>query len=174
MIGIRLSSRAALSLLLFSSPLLVSATSLASMFDDRILAVHNRERATLGISPLEWNPALAESAQRWANHLAATGSFQHAPETPSNPQGENLWAGTKGYYPLEAKVGAWIREKRYYKAGTFPDNSVTGKVGDVGHYTQLMWRDTKDVGCAEAAGANEDVFVCRYSSAGNFLGEKPF
>ncbi len=167
-------SKAAVCLLVSSIPFLIGAVNFTSAFDARILAAHNRERATMGISPLRWNPALAESAQAWAEHLAATGSFKHAPELSSNPQGENLWAGTKGYYPLEARVNAWIREKQYYKEGTFPQNSTTGNVEDVGHYTQVMWRDTHEVGCAEATGEREDVLVCRYRSAGNYVGEKAF
>lgn len=161
-------------LLAVCAPLLVSATSTQEVFSSTILMTHNVERASLGIGPLRWNPKLAQSAQGWADHLAATGNFAHAPEQPANPQGENLWAGTKGHYPLEEKVRAWIREKRFFKPGTFPDNSTTNNVEDVGHYTQLMWRDTHDVGCAQATGAREDVLVCRYSSAGNYLGEKAF
>jgi hypothetical protein len=174
MAGDRLLSKASVFALFLSAPLMIGATGLTSIFDVRILAVHNRERTALGISPLRWNPALAQSAQRWADHLAATGSFEHAPELSFNPQGENLWAGTKGYYSLEARVGAWVREKQYFKLGSFPDNSVTGKVGDVAHYTQLVWRETHEVGCAIATGTREDVLVCRYSSAGNYIGENPF
>jgi uncharacterized protein YkwD len=146
----------------------------APTFDGRILAVHNRERQTLGLDPLNWNPALAQSAQRWADHLAQTGRFEHAPENHSAPEGENLWAGTKGYYTPEAMVNAWIREKRFFRPGTFPDNSTTGKVEDIGHYTQVVWRATREVGCAEAASANEDILVCRYAEAGNYRGEQPF
>ena len=165
---------AAILALALSSPLLIGANDLASAFDVRVLAVHNQERASMGLVPLRWNPALAGSAQAWANHLAATGSFRHAPESEDNPQGENLWAGTKGYFPLEARVTAWVREKRYFKRGIFPANSTTGNVEDVGHYTQLIWRDTHEVGCAQATGAREDVLVCRYSSPGNYIGEKVF
>lgn len=156
------------------APLLVAATGLSSTFDARILAAHNRERASLNVAPLQWSPALARSAQVWADHLAATGSFKHAPELPSNPQGENLWAGTKSSYAIEARVEAWVREKRYFKRGTFPQNSTTGNVKDVGHYTQLVWGNTRDVGCAEATGEREDILVCRYSSAGNYVGEAVF
>ena len=49
----------------------------------------------------------------------------------------------------------------------FPDNSTTGKVEDVGHYTQVIWRATSEVGCAEATSADEDILVCRYTEAGN-------
>lgn len=159
---------------LLVAPALLGATGASNNFDDRILAAHNRERATLGIPPLRWDPQLAASARSWADRLAAAGAFEHAPEDNRNPQGENLWAGTKGYYPLEAMVDGWVREKRYFKPGTFPNNSTTGEVEAVGHYTQLMWRATRQVGCAVASGQREDVLVCRYSEAGNYLGETPF
>jgi hypothetical protein len=143
-------------------------------FDQRILVAHNHERASLGLEPLSWNPALAQSAQRWADHLASTGRFEHAPENPYLPEGENLWAGTKGYFSPEAMVDAWVREKRYFRPGTFPDNSTTGRVEDVGHYTQVVWRATSEVGCAQAASKSEDILVCRYAEAGNYRGEQPF
>lgn len=157
-----------------ASPWLLGTAGLTSNFDDRVLAAHNRERASLGIAPLSWDPALAADAATWARHLAATGKFEHAPENARAPEGENLWAGTKGYYSAEKMVDGWVREKRYYKPGRFPDNSTTGKTADVGHYTQLMWRDTGRVGCAMATGAEEDVLVCRYSDAGNYIGDTPF
>lgn len=142
-------------------------------FNQRVLDAHNRERATLGVKPLRWNVELEQSAQKWANHLARTGRFEHAPDRLVDPQGENLWAGTTGYFGPEAMVDAWIREKRNFKPGVFPNNSKTGDVHDVGHYTQLIWRDTGEVGCAKAAGSREDVLVCRYAEAGNYIGERP-
>ena len=155
-------------------PFIMGATGLTSNADLRLLASHNRERAALGIPPLRWDPELVAGARQWAKRLAVTGGFHHAPENIAEPQGENLWAGTRGAFPVEAMVDAWVRERRYFKPGTFPNNSVTGRVADVDHYTQMMWRDTHSVGCAIARGAREDVLVCRYSEAGNYIGEKPF
>jgi uncharacterized protein YkwD len=170
----RLKSLLAAVALLPAIPLLVGATDLTSNFADRVLARHNRERVAMGIAPLQWDQQLAGAAQDWANHLAATGRFEHAPERANDPEGENLWAGTKGAFTLERMVDAWIREKRYFTPGLFPNNSATGSVEDIGHYTQLMWRDTGEVGCALARGQVEDVLVCRYSDAGNYIGERPF
>lgn len=155
-------------------PFLLGATGLTSNFETRILAAQNRERAALGVEPLRWDPALADAARRWATHLATTGGFAHAPEQPRDPQGENLWAGSRGYYSVEAMANGWAREKRYFRPGVFPDNSTTGRVEDVGHYTQMVWRDTRQVGCALASGVEEDVLVCRYSAAGNYTGERPY
>jgi uncharacterized protein YkwD len=150
------------------------APTSAMDFDQRILMAHNQEREQLGLEPLSWDNGLAQSARQWADHLANTGRFEHAPENPVAPEGENLWAGTKGHYAPEAMVGAWIREKRFFRFGVFPNNSVTGRVEDVGHYTQVVWRKTREVGCAEAAGEQEDILVCRYNDAGNYIGELPY
>ncbi len=158
--------------LLASTPLLLGALGPRENLDMRILAAHNRERELAGAPPLKWNPALAENARKWAQHLAATGSFAHSPDGPV-PEGENLWAGTKGYYQPEAMVGLWIAEKRHFRPAAFPLNSTTGNVEDVGHYTQVIWAKTDQVGCALAAGHEEDVLVCRYTRAGNVVGEMP-
>ena len=150
------------------------AAEVEQNFAGRLLAVHNRERAQHDLPPMRWNPFLAESARQWAMHLAASGRFEHAPAGLRQAQGENLWAGTKYAYSLEEMVDAWAEEKRYFKPGLFPHNSITGRVSDVGHYTQLVWRVTHEVGCATAAGLEEEVLVCRYGQPGNFIGKEPF
>jgi hypothetical protein len=157
-----------------AAPFVMGSAIPPASFDQRILAAHNQERLALGLQPLSWSDTLAQSAQRWADYLAATGRFEHAPENRDAPEGENLWAGTKGYFAPEAMVDAWVREKRFFQPGVFPDNSTTGKVEDVGHYTQMVWRATSEVGCAEASSAREDILVCRYAEAGNYIGERPF
>lgn len=161
--------------LLLAAPILLGSLGPRDRFEERLLAAHNRERVAAGLAPLRWNPQLANAAGGWARQLAASGRFEHSPDEPhSRPQGENLWAGTAGYFQPEAMVGLWIAEKRNFKPGTFPDNSRTGRVEAVSHYTQLMWRRTDQVGCAIRRGRAEEVLVCRYSEAGNVLGEKPF
>lgn len=168
------SSRRICAIVALMSPLLLGAQPRGADIDYRLLVTHNAARSEVGVSSLRWSPSLAASAREWAQHLAATGRFEHAPENPAAPQGENLWAGTRGHYAPEAMAAAWIAEKQNFKPGLFPDNSRTGRVEDVGHYTQLVWRSTREVGCALASGAREDVLVCRYSDAGNYRGEQPF
>jgi hypothetical protein len=160
--------------LVLLAPLAMGAVDPMANFDARVLAVHNRERAMLGLDPLRWDPALVQSAQRWADHLAESGRFEHAPSNHRAPEGENLWSGTRGYYSPEAMVDAWAIEKLDFRPGTFPDNSVTGRVEDVGHYTQMVWRETREVGCVRARSRHEDILVCRYAQAGNYIGEQPF
>lgn len=170
-----LTRTAAVVALSLASMALTGATGLRTNLDSRLLAAHNRERTAMGIAPLAWNAKLAADARDYGAELAATNSFGHSEQDPNDPVGENLFAGTIGYYAPEAMVGAWIDEKKHYKAGVFPDNSRTGKLEDVGHYTQLMWRDTGSVGCAVVVGRQDlEYLVCRYTQVGNVEGERPF
>ncbi len=158
---------------LLLAPLFLANLGAVAPFEDRVLDAHNRERQAMGVAPLNWSEPLAASARAWAQHLATTGAFEHAPTDDVFPQGENLWAGTRDSYAPEQMVAAWIAEKRNFTPGVFPNNSRTGKVEDVGHYTQLIWRATQSVGCARARSRSEDILVCRYGEAGNWIGEKP-
>jgi hypothetical protein len=167
---------AAVALLAMASTLLVGGTGVETNLDSRLLAAHNRERSAAGIAPLAWNPKLAADAAVWAEYLTRLNDLEHSPddEYDEDAQGENLWLGTRASFSPEDMVGGWIEEKRYFKPGVFPDNSRTGNLDDIGHYTQLMWRDTNEVGCAVARNEENDILVCRYAAAGNVIGERPF
>ena len=143
-------------------------------FEARILAHHNAERRAVGVAPLAWDARLAADAATWARHLAATHRFEHAPDVPGRPpEGENLWMGTTVSYSLEEMVDSWIDERAMYRPGLFPDVTTTRDWADVGHYTQLIWYNTRRVGCALATGGGDDYLVCRYDPAGNWDGESP-
>jgi hypothetical protein len=153
---------------------LPTAQAQSADFVARILARHNGERASVGVTPLAWDKKLAGDAAVWARHLAATGEFEHAPDDPNAPpQGENLWMGTMRAYSLEDMVDGWIEERQYYRPGRFPNVTTTRNWSDVGHYTQLIWHSTTHVGCALARGGGNDILVCRYSPPGNWDGERP-
>lgn len=136
-----------------------------------LLATHNRYRQAVGVDPLAWSDSLANSAQQWANHLAATNSFEHS----QGNYGENLWMGSAGRYSYTRMVQAWGDEQEYFIPGEpFPNVSTTGNWADVGHYTQIVWADTREVGCATARANGWDYLVCQYNPPGNFRGERPF
>lgn len=160
--------------LLACSPLLMGGTDVRANFNARLLAAHNAERAAIGVPPLAWDNRLAADARVWADELAASGRFEHSSDEPGKaPQGENLWAGTPRAFAPEAMVRLWAAEKKDYRPGIFPNNSRSGDVERVGHYTQLIWRSSREVGCATAVGRSEEFLVCRYSDAGNVYGERP-
>ena len=51
-----------------------------------------------------------------------------------------------------------------------------GQWEDVGHYTQVIWRDTTQVGCAlvTVASGEDEILVCRYLDGGNVTGQKTY
>jgi hypothetical protein len=160
---------------LAAAALLLQGNRMPSL-QQRLLDAHNRERALIGVPPLRWDDKLAKSARQWGEHLTKVGDLVHYPDDPKDPdpEGENLWLGTRGYFTPEQMVGRWIQEKKDFHYGIFPANSRTGKLEDVGHYTQLVWRTTDRVGCAITRSAEYDFLVCRYLEGGNVIGERPF
>lgn len=143
-------------------------------FAQRVLGEHNRERDRAGVPRLAWNDGLARDAQAWAQRLADEGWLRHASQAEQGGAGENLWMGSAGRYEPESMIGAFVEERRHYRHGVFPDVSRTGNWQDVGHYTQVVWRGTREVGCAVARGADYDFLVCRYWPSGNWMGQRPF
>ena len=133
----------------------------------------NRVRAQAGVAPLQWDEALVASAREYAEEMARTRRFEHA-DQPHGPtrEGENLWTGTRGAYRFEEMLGHWAVEGRDFVNGVTPAFSRTGKWQDVSHYTQMIWRRTTRVGCAIASNRRDDYLVCRYSPAGNVVGER--
>jgi hypothetical protein len=138
---------------------------------ERLLFAHNAERGRLGLRKMMWSPALASAASEYAAELAATGKWEHSDPDSRPEQGENLWMGTRGAYTLENMVGAWLSERRMFRRGIFPNIALAGSWHDVGHYTQIIWTDSLQVGCAVKASARYDYLVCRYSAPGNVVGE---
>jgi hypothetical protein len=150
-----------------------SAPQDLSRFQPRLLALHNAERAALGISALVWDPALAEAAAGYGPSLAARNRLAHSDPGTRPGQGENLWMGTRGAYSLEEMVGDWAAEKKLFRPGVFPQEvSASRHWSDVAHYTQMIWPGSERVGCALHSAAGWDYLICRYSPAGNVVGRK--
>jgi uncharacterized protein YkwD len=142
-----------------------------------ILAVQNQERAEVGVPPLTWSDKLAAGAQTWADHMATTGEFGHSTCCGAfRDYGENL-AVVKGDNAMGGIVGAgqkfWISEKKDYHGGPFQTIASNGAPG---HYAQMVWRTTTEVGCATASGngGTTAVLVCRYTPPGNTVGQSAY
>lgn len=158
----------------FATPALSNnaADHIITVHEKSFLELHNAERIRLSLPPLEWDSNLAHAAKSYAKKLADEDKFEHAPQSAGDDaQGENLWMGTKGYYQSKDMVGSWIDEREFIRAGVFPNISKTGNWVDVGHYTQLISKKTKYVGCAVEQNATDEYLVCRYFPAGNEYGE---
>ncbi|MDE1905456.1 MAG: hypothetical protein KGH75_03280 [Rhodospirillales bacterium] len=133
-----------------------------------LLAAHNQYRASLGLPPLHWSSRLAEKAQSWAEHLAAIGQLVHS------GSGQNLAMASPGSESLTQLVQLWGSEQANFTDGVFPDISTTGNWMDVGHYSQMVWRATTEVGCGLAEGNGSDFLVCDYDPPGNVMGERAY
>jgi pathogenesis-related protein 1 len=128
---------------------------------------HNQIRSKLGIPPLVWSPVLSAAAQQWADHLAKKGVMMHS---GSDGIGENLFAGYGREYTPNDAVAAWYSEKKQYTYGKFRTSGP-----DVGHYTQLVWKNTKRVGMGIAKSKDGKIFiVANYYPAGNYIGQRPY
>lgn len=143
-------------------------------FAARLLTAHNAARADVGLPPLSWSEPLAEEATIWAGRLVYMPKLEHSPPAMRPGQGENLWMGTAGRFSLEHMVEGWTKERRFLLKGPLPNVSLTGHLGDVGHYTQIVWRSTREVGCGLLSSPQLDFLVCRYSPQGNIIGQSPY
>ena len=144
-----------------SLPYIPSRTPISREFVD----AHNIVRSRVGTAPLTWSDRLAGVAQEWANRLMANGQFVHS----HNPNyGENLYEISGGAATPNLVVKAFADEVSDYD---YRSNTCRGVCG---HYTQVVWNDTKEVGCAVARGGRREVWVCEYYPPGNWVGRKPY
>jgi hypothetical protein len=130
-----------------------------------ILAVHNAERAEVGVPPLQWNLQLEMEATAYAKQLASTGRLVHAPREGRGIERESLQKGLIGRGG-DQLLHNWVNEKRDFHPGLFP-NVCTGDWPQCAHYTQMIWPTTTDLGCGIAPGGGFLWLVCRYSPGGN-------
>lgn len=156
----------------------------AGEFDpEAFITAHNKWRAEAGVTDkLSYSPTLEVTAQAWADNLKQTNHCQMRHSEADGKYGENLYWGSAlnwsdGRKELqkvspEKVVDSWGSEKADYD---YASNSCTpGKM--CGHYTQMVWRTTEAVGCAMAVceDTKQQVWVCQYQPAGNWVGKKPY
>jgi len=151
----------------------LAGTSQGMDFAESVLAVHNQERAEVGVQPLTWSNELASGAQTWAEHIATTGEFAHS--QCSECYGENLAARDHTtVVPMAQALASWVSEKNNYQGGPFDPATQTNASTVYAHYTQMVWNGTTEVGCATDSGGGVDYMVCRYTPPGNIIGQTPY
>jgi hypothetical protein len=112
-----------------------------------------------------WSDKVAALAQQWAENLLARDQFVHRPKSG---YGENLFE-IDGTQALPAQVvNEWASEARNY------DYASNRCKGVCGHYTQIVWRDSKELGCGVASSARREIWVCDYDPPGNWVGRRPY
>ena len=113
-----------------------------------------------------WSDTVAASAQAWADELATTQNCGLRHES-QNLYGENLAAGTN--LTPAAAVELWAGEEHLYSWS--PSYSMADFNAGSGHYTQLVWRESVQIGCAIARCDRSVVISCRYSPPGNVINQ---
>jgi len=140
------------------------------------VAAHNEVRAAVEeppgypgtwepLPPVSWSGDLAASAQSWADRLRDGHGCRLVHDRDSR-YGENLAAGT--HLSPAAAVRMWASERDGYAFE--PAYRFVA-----GHYTQIVWRDSVEIGCGGATCADGvRVICCRYAPPGNVLGRRPY
>ena len=117
---------------------------------------------------MTWSSSLAQQAQSWANNIASLGSLVHS----SGDYGENLHAlggfDTTSATPCAIPVWSWYRECvnfNYDYNLDFMDQPAGWK--QIGHFTQVVWKESTEVGCGVALNGMDRYTVCHYRKSGN-------
>ena len=147
------------------------------------LEIHNYARKQVGSPPLVWSEKLEKQALLYAKILARKDNKQNMKHSQTN-DGENMTYSysaeiidgvvtpTFSSTPLtDASVG-WYEEIKDYRYSKIKKIRIGPPVG---HYTQMVWKNTKKVGIAYAVSKKGSVYVvARYFPAGNFIGQYPY
>jgi hypothetical protein len=164
-------------------------------------AAHNAVRAmvqtTPALPPMVWSPTLAAYAQDWTDNLAKTACAQprhrSSQELQAKGYGENLAVAGGSRPPMttaQFAVDGWAGEVACWTYGTFsaPGYGGTEKCDPAcyqklnsdgcGHYTQVVWRNSTQLGCGVSSctsgGVTYDIWICNYAPPGNVVGQKPY
>jgi pathogenesis-related protein 1 len=138
-----------------------------------ITRAHNVVRAEVGVPGLTWDPSVAATAAAYAARCV----FQHS---GTAGLGENLAAyAPSGGHTGQDAVNSWAAEKANYDYAS--NTCAAGMV--CGHYTQVVWKNSTNLGCGvQACNTNSpfagfpnwEIWVCNYSPPGNFVGQRPY
>ena len=129
-------------------------------FQQQFLATHNAYRAKHNTPPMTLNSELTAAAQKWADHLLAIGALQHS----ETQDGENVYS-MSGFPTVKVAgkdaVDAWYKEIKDYSW------SSPGFASNTGHFTQVVWKDSTELGVGMASDGNRVFVVGQYRPAGN-------
>lgn len=137
----------------------------------QFLFAHNLVRARHWELPLSWDFELERYARWWAGQRWGDCRLQHSFPEDGFKLGENVYWGSGDAWTPGDAVAAWAGEEKYYDYTT--NSCEEGRV--CGHYTQIVWRRSRRVGCARVVCKDGDVFMtCNYDPPGNYVGERPY
>ncbi|XP_075893877.1 serotriflin-like [Nelusetta ayraudi] len=123
---------------------------------------------------MKWNSQAAVKAQKWASHCSKKPA--HSPQSSrtigTTPCGENIYYGSSKV-PWSFAIMRWYNEVKDYSYDL--RRSFNNKV--VGHYTQVVWHNSNEIGCGMAHCPKSKYkyhYVCQYCPAGNYRMMPPY
>ena len=131
-----------------------------------ILTNHNYHRKNHQVGNLARNTVIEKVAQDYSEYLASENVLQHS---GNNKYGENLyycWSSYGVCITGEKASQSWYNEVDKYKFDNPGFSSTTG------HFTQLVWKGSKEIGCGAACNNQNNCYItCNYFPPGNYLGQ---
>ena len=167
----------------------VISNEMTDAMKNELLDKHNELRAKVAngeeagqpsatnMNKLEWDDELASNAQLWADQCP-DGSWVVSDAPPHDPNrntivydghiGQNMadsWNSANNMdWGLSTKVQKWYDEVKDWPAANVGAFSSNGATGVIGHYTQVIWAETKKVGCG----------VMYYKDASDWAAKYPY
>ncbi len=144
-----------------------------------MLTAHNTYRTLHATANMSSNSAAEQVAQNYAKYLADNSLWLHS---HTAGYGENLaktWSSQVTSLSDCAKYGAkfaqmWYDEIAFYDYSN-PGKNKPGTTNAIGHFTQLVWKDSTGLGCGLAIGPDYYVYgVCEYTPPGNYIGAQNY
>lgn len=146
-------------------------------------ATHNKWRERVGVARVQYNTTLANAAKSYAERCVweHSGRNERSAGSGFGSVGENLAYTSQrlaDYGGVQRAVEAWVEERYDWDFGMVIGD---GNFAAYGHYTQVVWSSTTDIGCGAAycdniqgIGRGGTMIVCRYGPAGNYRGRAPY
>ena len=144
-----------------------SETITGNYFQQSALEAHNKYRKKHHVGNLVLSKDLCDIAQKYAETLARTGNFAHSnAKYNGKNMGENLFACYGMKISGDGMTDDWYNEVNDY------DFNNPGFIKGTGHFTQVVWKDTREVGFGYAQARDGYYYgVANYYPAGNYVGE---
>ncbi|XP_019870390.2 venom allergen 5 [Aethina tumida] len=133
---------------------------------------------------LKWSDWLAEMAENWVRCCVQLNNKTQYDPGKNSSIGQNVLTITTNRTPdEELLILNWYKQSNNMEETDIRNfTSVSNSRGTIGHYSQMMWANTREVGCAMASYAQlmpEGIktgnklfrFVCNYNPIGNVVGQ---
>ena len=150
--------------LIFSLALLFTKiTTIESLNIPVALNYMNTFRKTHQVSPLVHDREITKFSKEWAQHILDTGRFEHS---NNRDYGENI---AYTYSPSHYK--SFVRSTNmFYNEESLYDYTNPVFSFETGHFTQLVWKSSTDVGIGMVSNGTITVLVTNFWPPGNFQG----